>query len=202
MRFTIAIDGPAASGKGTISKRIASYFKFSYLDTGMIYRVIGLKTLTGFEPLDAVVGLNENDFSLPNLRSEEVSKAASMVAKNSAVREALLEYQRNFSRREGGAVLDGRDIGTVICPGADIKFFVTASEEVRAKRRFKELSLRNNGVVFETVLADLKSRDQADTDRAASPLRMSVDAVLLDTTKLSIDASVETAIEVISSVYK
>ncbi|MDA0362053.1 MAG: d(CMP) kinase [Proteobacteria bacterium] len=202
MKFTVAIDGPAASGKGTISKRIANFFKFSYLDTGMIYRVIGLKTLTGLEPLDAVAGLNENDFNLPNLRNEEVSKAASMVAKNPAVREALLEYQRHFSRREGGAVLDGRDIGTVICPAADIKFFVTASEEVRAKRRFKELSLRNNGIVFETVLADLKSRDQEDTDRATSPLRMSADAVLLDTTKLSIDASVETAIEVISSVYK
>ena len=202
MKFTVAIDGPAASGKGTISRRISEYFGFSYLDTGLIYRFIGLKVLSGFDPLEAIAQLNYDEIEVEGLRTEVVSKMASQIASDIKVRNALVEYQREFSRRCGGAVLDGRDIGTVICPNAEVKLYITASEEIRANRRFQELAVKDKGLTLESVIVELRARDLADKERKVSPLLKAEDAVLLDTTELSIDASVALAVNVISKVIR
>ena len=202
MKFTVAIDGPAASGKGTISKRISEYFGFSYLDTGLIYRFIGLKVLSGFDPLEAIAQLNYDEIEVEGLRTEVVSKMASQIASDIKVRNALVEYQREFSRRCGGAVLDGRDIGTVICPNAEIKLYITASEEIRANRRFQELAEKDKGLTIEALIVELRARDLADKERKVSPLLKAEDAVLLDTTELSIDASVALAVNAISKVIR
>ncbi|MFL2798838.1 MAG: (d)CMP kinase [Paracoccaceae bacterium] len=197
MIFTVAVDGPAASGKGTISRKISEHFGFSYLDTGLIYRYIGSKILDGVDPFEALSNMNYENFNSDSLRTEAVSQAASKVAGNSMIRERLITYQRLFSQKSGGAVLDGRDIGTVICPNADVKIYVTASEKVRATRRFKELSLIDKSITYEGLLIKIRQRDRADMDRNVSPLTQAKDAVLLDTTELSIDASVEIAIETV-----
>jgi cytidylate kinase len=202
MKFTVAIDGPAASGKGTISRRISEYFGFSYLDTGLIYRFIGLKVLSGFDPLEAIAQLNYDEIEVEGLRTEVVSKMASQIASDIKVRNALVEYQREFSRRCGGAVLDGRDIGTVICPNAEVKFYITASEEIRANRRFQELAEKDKGLTIEALIVELRARDLADKERKVSPLLKAEDAVLLDTTELSIDASVALAVNAISKVIR
>jgi|TARA_B110000914_G_scaffold62155_1_gene54069 cytidylate kinase len=202
MKFTVAIDGPAASGKGTISRRISEYFGFSYLDTGLIYRFIGLKVLSGFDPLEAIAQLNYDEIEVEGLRTEAVSKMASQIASDIKVRNALVEYQREFSRRCGGAVLDGRDIGTVICPNAEIKLYITASEEIRANRRFQELAEKDKGLTIEALIVELRARDLADKERKVSPLLKAEDAVLLDTTELSIDASVALAVNAISKVIR
>ena len=202
MKFTVAIDGPAASGKGTISKRISEYFGFSYLDTGLIYRFIGLKVLSGFDPLEAIAQLNYDEIEVEGLRTEVVSKMASQIASDIKVRNALVEYQREFSRRCGGAVLDGRDIGTVICPNAEVKLYITASEEIRANRRFQELAEKDKGLTIEALIVELRARDLADKERKVSPLLKAEDAVLLDTTELSIDASVALAVNAISKVIR
>jgi|TARA_B110000093_G_C12870979_1_gene367679 cytidylate kinase len=202
MKFTVAIDGPAASGKGTISRRISEYFGFSYLDTGLIYRFIGLKVLSGFDPLEAIAQLNYDEIEVEGLRTEAVSKMASQIASDIKVRNALVEYQREFSRRCGGAVLDGRDIGTVICPNAEVKFYITASEEIRANRRFQELAEKDKGLTIEALIVELRARDLADKERKVSPLLKAEDAVLLDTTELSIDASVALAVNAISKVIR
>ena len=202
MKFTVAIDGPAASGKGTISRRISEYFGFSYLDTGLIYRFIGLKVLSGFDPLEAIAQLNYDKIEVEGLRTEVVSKMASQIASDIKVRNALVEYQREFSRRCGGAVLDGRDIGTVICPNAEVKLYITASEEIRANRRFQELAVKDKGLTLESLIVELRARDLADKERKVSPLLKAEDAVLLDTTELSIDASVALAVNVISKVIR
>ena len=202
MKFTVAIDGPAASGKGTISRRISEYFGFSYLDTGLIYRFIGLKVLSGFDPLEAIAQLNYDEIEVEGLRTEVVSKMASQIASDIKVRNALVEYQREFSRRCGGAVLDGRDIGTVICPNAEVKLYITASEEIRANRRFQELAVIDKGLTLESLIVELRARDLADKERKVSPLLKAEDAVLLDTTELSIDASVALAVNVISKVIR
>jgi len=202
MKFTVAIDGPAASGKGTISRRISEYFGFSYLDTGLIYRFIGLKVLSGFDPLEAIAQLNYDEIEVEGLRTEVVSKMASQIASDIKVRNALVEYQREFSRRCGGAVLDGRDIGTVICPNAEVKLYITASEEIRANRRFQELAVKDKGLTIESLIVELRARDLADKERKVSPLLKAEDAVLLDTTELSIDASVALAVNVISKVIR
>jgi cytidylate kinase len=202
MKFTVAIDGPAASGKGTISRRISEYFGFSYLDTGLIYRFIGLKVLSGFDPLEAIAQLNYDEIEVEGLRTEIVSKMASQIASDIKVRNALVEYQREFSRRCGGAVLDGRDIGTVICPNAEVKLYITASEEIRANRRFQELAVKDKGLTLESLIVELRARDLADKERKVSPLLKAEDAVLLDTTELSIDASVALAVNVISKVIR
>ncbi len=202
MKFTVAIDGPAASGKGTISRRISEYFGFSYLDTGLIYRFIGLKVLSGFDPLEAIAQLNYDEIEVEGLRTEVVSKMASQIASDIKVRNALVEYQREFSRRCGGAVLDGRDIGTVICPNAEVKLYITASEEIRANRRFQELAVKDKGLTLESLIVELRARDLADKERKVSPLLKAEDAVLLDTTELSIDASVALAVNVISKVIR
>ena len=202
MKFTVAIDGPAASGKGTISRRISEYFGFSYLDTGLIYRFIGLKVLSGFDPLEAIAQLNYDEIEVEGLRTEVVSKMASQIASDIKVRNALVEYQREFSRRCGGAVLDGRDIGTVICPNAEIKLYITASEEIRVNRRFQELAEKDKGLTIESLIVELRARDLADKERKVSPLLKAEDAVLLDTTELSIDASVALAVNAISKVIR
>ena len=195
--FTVAIDGPAAAGKGTIARAVAGRFGFAHLDTGLLYRATGLRVLSGEAAVEAARALGEADFLRPGLRSAEAAQAASEVAADPEVRRELVTFQRRFARREGGAVLDGRDIGTVICPDAEVKLYVTASDAVRAHRRWLELGESDAGLLEEQVLADLRARDARDAARAAAPLRPADDAVLLDTTDLGIDAAVETAATVV-----
>ena len=199
MSFTIAIDGPAAAGKGTISKAVASHFGFAHLDTGLLYRAVGARTLDGTDPIEAAKALVAEDLEADNLRSPEVAQAASKVAVIAEVRAALIDFQRAFARRSGGAVLDGRDIGTVICPNAEAKLFVTASAEVRAERRYFELSDRDIDISREQVLADVKERDARDMERAEAPLKPAADAVVIDTSALAIDAAVAKAIAAIKT---
>lgn len=193
MRFTVAIDGPAAAGKGTVSKAIAQHFGFAHLDTGLLYRAVGRRVLNGEQATDAAKGLTEQDLSWGDLRTPEVADAASRVAALPEVREALVVFQRDFAQREGGAVLDGRDIGTVICPKADVKLYITASDERRAERRYKELTGKGIATTQEDVLADLQTRDKRDRERASAPLKPAQDAVVIDTTSLSIDEAFEAA---------
>ncbi|MDB4246062.1 (d)CMP kinase [bacterium] len=197
MTFTVAIDGPAAAGKGTISKAVAAHFGFAHLDTGLLYRAVGAKVLAGEAAIAAAEALDPADLENDDLRTPAVAQAASEVAVIPQVRAALVAFQQNFARREGGAVLDGRDIGTVICPHADAKLFVTASADCRAMRRFEELTAKGMDIAFETVLADVKERDARDRSRAAAPLVPADDAVLLDTSDLTIDDAVAQAIAII-----
>ncbi len=197
-RFTVAIDGPAAAGKGTISKAVAAHFGFSHLDTGLLYRATGRRVLDGQDPLAAARALVPGDLDRDDLRTPEVAQAASRVAALPEVREALVAFQRDFARAEGGAVLDGRDIGTVICPAAEAKIFVTASNEVRARRRLAELAPRFPDLTFEQVLTDLRARDARDSDRAAAPLAKADDAVLIDTSEMDIAAAVAAAVAAVS----
>jgi cytidylate kinase len=194
MGFAIAIDGPAAAGKGTISKAVAAHFGFAHLDTGLLYRAVGAKVLTGVDPIEAARALMAEDLDNASLRSAEVAEAASRVAVIGEVRATLVDFQRAFARRAGGAVLDGRDIGTVICPDAQAKLFVTASAEVRAARRLAELLARGDATSFEAVLADVQARDARDASRAQAPMVAAEDAVLIDTSNMSIEAAVAAAI--------
>lgn len=196
-RFTIAIDGPAAAGKGTISKAVASALGYAHLDTGLLYRAVGAKTLLGIAPMQAAVELTPDDLQADGLRSAEVAQAASKVAAIPEVRAALLDFQRAFAGRQGGAVLDGRDIGTVICPDAEVKLFVTASPEVRAKRRWLELQQTDPAAKYDAVLADVKERDHRDMHRADAPLKPAQDAVIIDTSELGIDDAVQAALHAI-----
>ncbi|MDA9207385.1 cytidylate kinase [Octadecabacter sp.] len=197
MIFTVAIDGPAAAGKGTISKAVASHFGFAHLDTGLLYRAVGAKVLNGQAPLDAAETLTARDLEATNLRTPDVAQAASKVAVIKEVRAALVAFQRSFAARDGGAVLDGRDIGTVICPTANAKLFVTASAQTRATRRHAELQASGITDSFEQVLADVQARDERDATRAEAPMIAATDAVTLDTSDLSIDEAVAQAIEII-----
>ena len=190
MTLTVAVDGPAASGKGTISKAVAAYFGFAHLDTGLLYRAVGAQMLLGKDPLIVAQTLQAEDIDPGALRNSEVAQAASKVAAIPEVRAALLDFQRAFARRAGGAVLDGRDIGTVICPEADVKFYVTASDEVRAERRFLELANKGQDVTRDGVLDDLRARDKRDSERASAPLKPAEDATIIDTSDLSIDDAV------------
>lgn len=194
MSFTVAIDGPAAAGKGTISRAVADAFGFAHLDTGLLYRAVGRRMLRGEDPVAAAKSLVAEDLEGDDLRGPDVAQAASKVAVIADVRAALVDFQRAFARRAGGAVLDGRDIGTVICPEAEVKLFVTASAEVRAKRRFDELTSNGHDTDFETVLADVKARDARDADRAEAPMVAADDAILIDTSDLSIGEAVARAI--------
>jgi len=199
--FTVAIDGPAAAGKGTISKAVAAHFGFAHLDTGLLYRAVGRLVLNGAEPEAAALALTPEDMRRDDLRSGEVAQAASKVAAIPEVRAALVAFQQEFARRKGGAVLDGRDIGTVICPQADVKLFVNASDRVRAERRFLELVLKDPTITREGVLADVQARDARDSGRATAPLKAAEDAVMLDTSHLDIEAAVAAAIHVVEAVY-
>lgn len=200
MRFTIAIDGPAAAGKGTISKAVAAHYGFAHLDTGLLYRAVGARTLDGTDPIAAAKGLTAEDLDADNLRTPEVAQAASKVAVIVEVRAALVDFQRAFARRAGGAVLDGRDIGTVICPNAEAKLFVTASAEVRAERRYLELVGKGTEIDRETVLADVKERDARDMERAEAPLKPAADAILIDTSDLAIVDAIAAAVAAIDAV--
>jgi cytidylate kinase len=199
MTFTVAIDGPAAAGKGTISKAVAAHFGFAHLDTGLLYRAVGRRTLDGVEPLLAATTLTAEDLDASDLRSPQVAQAASKVAAIGDVRTALVDFQRAFARRAGGAVLDGRDIGTVICPDANAKLYVTASAEVRAQRRFAELAAKGQADDLATVLADVKERDARDANRADAPMKAAEDATILDTSDLSIEGAIAQAIAVIEA---
>jgi len=196
-RFTVAIDGPAAAGKGTISHAVAAHFGFAHLDTGLLYRATGRRVLDGADPTEAASLLTPGDLERDDLRTPAVAQAASRVAAIAEVRQALVDFQRGFARREGGAVLDGRDIGTVICPDAEVKLYVTASAEVRAERRYRELAGKGMDVTPEQVLEDVKARDARDAGRDAAPMKPAEDALLLDTTELTIDAAVDKAIKAI-----
>ncbi len=195
----IAIDGPAAAGKGTLARRLAGEFGFAYLDTGALYRAVGLTLLKkGIDPADekaaaaASAALDLSLFDDPELRTEATGGAASKVAAMPVVRANLLDFQKNFASNppdgKQGAVLDGRDIGTVVCPDADLKLFVTASAEVRAERRRAELEGRGQAADFDAILADVRARDERDMGRKDAPLKPAEDALLLDTSNLDIDA--------------
>ena len=192
--FTVAIDGPAAAGKGTISRAVAEQFGFAHLDTGALYRAVGVK---GGDPVAAAQSLSPEDLGRDDLRSLEAGQAASRVAAIPEVRAALLAFQRRFARRAGGAVLDGRDIGTVICPEAEVKLYVTASAQVRAHRRWLEL-----GGDAARVLAEVQERDARDMGRADAPLRPAPDAVILDTSDLAIEAAVAQAVAVVQAAVR
>jgi cytidylate kinase len=202
----IAIDGPAASGKGTLGKRIAAHYGLAHLDTGKLYRAVARDTLArGADPADAgaaliaAKALDVATLGDPHLMAGGLGEAASIVASHPEVRKELLAYQRAFARRRPGAVLDGRDIGTVICPDADVKLFVTAAPEERARRRYRELREAGNGISEAEVLADIRRRDERDRNRAAAPLLQAADAHLLDTTNLDIDAAFKAAIALIDA---
>jgi len=203
--FVIAVDGPAASGKGTIARAVAQHYGLPHMDTGLLYRAVALKlwrwggdASNEFEALRACddLGFDPSD---EELRSEPVSRIASKVSSYSSVRDALLQRQQDFAAQEGGAVLDGRDIGTVIAPDADAKLFVTASAEVRAQRRVRELLERGMPAHYEDVLLDIRARDERDATRDIAPLRQAVDADLLDTSDLDVDQAIAEAIRLVEA---
>ena len=198
----IAVDGPAAAGKGTIARALAKHFGYHFLDTGALYRMVGLAAIrAGGEPITtpaaiaAALSLDPSSFTDAELRTEKVGAAASIVAVIPEVRAALLEFQRSFAKKPPGAVLDGRDIGTVVCPDAHAKLFITASAEVRARRRQMELGATD----YEAVLADIRARDERDSQRATAPLVAAKDAVMLDTSEMDINAAVAAAVAAVEA---
>jgi cytidylate kinase len=200
----IAIDGPAASGKGTLAKRIAAHFGLHHLDTGLLYRAVARDVQRLGAALDdaeraaaAAQALDPAELDDPDLRKPGAGEAASIVARIPQVRAALLEFQREFAHLSPGAVLDGRDIGTAVCPDADVKIYVTATPEVRAERRYLEMQGRGEAATYEGVLADIRRRDQRDASRDTAPMRSADDAFLLDTSNLDIEAAFDTAVGVI-----
>lgn len=204
MRFVVAIDGPAAAGKGTIAKAVAARFGFAHLDTGLLYRAVGKKALDQGRGVlyPGIATLIAGELSLADLEADDLrgaatARAASKVAAIPQVRQALLDFQRRFAASDGGAVLDGRDIGTVICPDADVKLFVIADDETRARRRHQELVGRGEDATIGQVLADIRTRDARDAGRGNAPMRQAEDAHLLDTTELAIDAAVDKAAQII-----
>lgn len=205
----IAVDGPLASGKGTIARALARHFALPYLDTGTLYRATALALLdAGIDPADTVAAaqaaanIDPAAIDEDRIRTAEVGAMASKVAAISPVRDALFRLQRSFAEQDGGAILDGRDIGTVICPDADIKIFVTASAETRAERRRRELATRGETISFEAMLEQTRERDARDAERADAPMQAAHDACLLDTTSLSIDAAVADAIRIVEKSQK
>ncbi|WP_299622385.1 (d)CMP kinase [Pelagibius sp.] len=206
----IAVDGPVAAGKGTLARRLAGALGLAYLDTGSIYRAVAAKILAaGGDPEDhgqaveTARGLDPADLARGDLRREDVGQAASKVAANQTVREALLDFQRRFARQppggEAGAVLDGRDIGTVVCPGAEVKFFLTASIEARAARRHKELLQRGEESIYARVLQDLRERDARDSGRTTAPMKAAEDALRLDTSEMDADQAFAAAMAEIAN---
>jgi CMP/dCMP kinase len=203
MTMIIAVDGPAASGKGTIARALARHYKLPHLDTGLLYRAVGRTVLDrGGDPAsesDAMAACDFDDALLADARLKEsdAGNAASVVSAHRAVREALIERQRAFALQPGGAVLDGRDIGTVIAPDADAKLFVRATPAIRARRRHDELVRAGSRLSYDRVLADIRERDRRDSTRATAPLRQADDAVLLDTSYMSIEAAIARAIKIV-----
>lgn len=207
--LTIAVDGPAASGKGTLSRQLAAHFGLNYLDTGSLYRAVALIALNDNIPLDDETALShvastlaDEVLSDPRLREPGVGEAASKIASLIPVRETLLAYQREKAETAPGAVLDGRDIGTVVCPNADVKLFVTASSEVRAKRRFDELVSKGQDVTYADIFAEIERRDARDSSRSAAPLIKAADAHLLDTTNLDIEKALDAAVLLVNEAIK
>lgn len=203
-RLVIAVDGPAASGKGTLARRLAAHYGLPYLDTGLLYRMVARAMLDAGHDIhdavaaEAIVGsFDETAFPEERLRGREIGEAASVVAAMPAVRAGLLTRQRRFAAQSGGAVLDGRDIGTVICPEAPAKLFVTATPEVRAARRHKELIGRGEAVTLDGILADIRRRDARDSGRSDAPLKAAEDAVVLDTSALTVEEAAAAAIGIV-----
>lgn len=204
--FVVAIDGPAAAGKGTLAQRLASHLGLPYLDTGLLYRAIGrLMADRGFDLDDGelagqiAAALDPEDLARGDLRGREAGELASRVAVHPQVRSALVDFQRAFAARLPGAVLDGRDIGTVICPDASVKIFVTASAAVRARRRTDELLLKGRDVHYETILAETQERDARDSTRAVAPLKPAADAEVLDTSALDRDGAFAAAVAIVAA---
>lgn len=202
--LVIAVDGPAASGKGTLARRLAAHFGLPYLDTGLLYRMVARAMLDAGQDLNdpqaaaaTAAGFDESGFDEDRLRGREIGEAASVVAAIPAVRRALIDRQRRFAAAPGGAVLDGRDIGTVICPQATAKLFVTATPEVRAARRHRELAGRGDTASFEGILADIRRRDARDSGRGDAPLKAAEDAILLDTSALGVDEAFAAALAIV-----
>ena len=200
MSFCVAIDGPAAAGKGTVARAVAAHFGLGHLDTGLLYRAVGRRMLEGMDPLAAAEALVAADLEEADaLRTAEVGQAASRVAAMPEVRAALLDFQRAYAARAGGAVLDGRDIGTVIVPDAAVKLFVTASDDVRAARRHAELVAKGHDLTLDEVACDLARRDRRDSGRADAPLVPAPDALVIDTSAMSIDEAVTAAIAAVGA---
>jgi cytidylate kinase len=206
MGFIIAVDGPAASGKGTIAVKLGALYGYPVLDSGLLYRAVGVKVLERGQDLDDAVAaldaartLDPAELEQPKVRTRAAGEAASRVAVHSPVRQALREFQQVFAAREPGAVIDGRDIGTVIAPHAPAKLYVTATPETRAERRWKQLTGQGEAVSFEDILADIRVRDERDSARADSPMTMAADAVLLDTTEMTIDAAFDAARRIVET---
>ena len=201
----IAVDGPAASGKGTIAKALARHYRLPHLDTGLLYRAVAFAVrrldLDPAREADAVAACDFEERMLtdPALREDEIGRLASIVSAHPLVRAALMQRQKRFAHQAGGAILDGRDIGTVIAPDADAKLFVKATPQIRAKRRHAELQGRGDATSFDRVLADIRQRDERDSSRSTAPLVMAKDAALLDTSFLSIDSSVQKAIALVEA---
>lgn len=200
-KFTVAIDGPAAAGKGTIARAIADRLGFAHLDTGLLYRAVGRRVLDGAEPVIAASALQHSDIARNDLRTPEVAAAASEAAAIPDVRAALVMFQREFASRDGGAVMDGRDIGTVICPDADVKLFVTAGDVARAHRRWLELTASGHDINEATVLSDIRARDARDAGRDASPMIRADDAILLDTSDMPVDDAIAVGVSIVQKVW-
>jgi len=204
--FVIAVDGPAASGKGTIATYLAKHFDLPVLDTGLLYRAVGVLMRKAGENLDdegaacaAAAMITADELADPALRTREAGELASRVAIHARVRNALMDFQRTFAEQAGGAVLDGRDIGTVIAPDAPAKLFVTATPEVRANRRWRQLTAQGETVAFEDVLADIRIRDERDGGRSSAPMRPADDAVLLDTSEMTIEQAADAARRIVEA---
>ena len=210
MKFVVAIDGTAASGKGTLGKKIAEHFDFRYLDTGILYRIVAynlkynsdLSKISKQKVQNSLKLLNNKNFNVTNLRNEQITLRASEISKNKIVRDNLLLYQRNFALQNGGAVLDGRDIGTVVCPDADVKIFVNADVKIRAKRRYDQLVKNNKDLNLKNILDDLSKRDNLDKNREFSPMVPAKDAFFLDTSNLTIEEALKKIIIIISKKFK
>ena len=210
MKFVVAIDGTAASGKGTLGKKIAKHFDFHYLDTGILYRIVAfnLQYNSDFSKISeqkvqtSLKLLNNKNFNISDLRNEKITQRASEISKNKIVRDSLLCYQRDFALQNGGSVLDGRDIGTVVCPDADVKIFVDADVKKRAKRRYDQLLKNNKDLNLKNILSDLSKRDNLDKYRKFSPMVPAKDAFLLDTSNLTVEEALKKIIIIISKKLK